>query len=688
MGDRPSLSLPGKGIRQIRSRSALVAAITLASLTLFAGKASCAAPGNDNFADAFLLASDATIDTRSNNTLATDPASDQPTGSSTYVGKTVWWNWTAPADETLNIDTQGTGLWSKNLAVYVGKEVKNLKLCDNTTYSDTRTLTIPAVKGVTYYIRVGTTYGSTGGPIQLNLTHIPLSEGSRYVSPETPNSDTSGNYTINDNFANSVTLTGNATTAIAYNQSATNPASDQPTGSNTSDDKTVWWNWTAQSAGDLNIDTQGTATWSKTLAVYDGKDVKNLKLLDSSTSSDSRPLPIRVVNGVTYFIRVGTIYGSTGGPIQLNLNFAGKPGVPQPNPFASVAGSYFAMVSSAATKLFVTLQLNASGAITGTIHQYGISYRITPLKLSEAGVGTLMWGGSPIALSMDKSTTPPVFSGVFSAGNSTSFVLQKAAYTGKKGSVSPLAGKVMNSVFEFVPDAGELALGHGFAQFTFGKNGAARMVGKLPDGTVLTGSLVGLHLTSNTTVSTFPISLAWKGTSFSTLVGELSAAENGIQQTADLSGDLDWNKPANGQRKFLPSGFSGTLSVVGSVWTTPNYLNAMTGVPGDAGFRLILDPDAQIFAQEASCAGSWPATNKPVITKSDTVLKFAVSQKTGSFTGQVLLPAEGAAKRKSAAFQGLLLGTQAQMTGGPSLYGGGFFFGPGASAKVELQPAK
>ena len=226
-------------------------------------------------------------------------------------------------------------------------------------------------------------------------------------------------------------------------------------------------------------------------------------------------------------------------------------------------------------------------------------------------------------------------------------------------------------------------MGDGFAQVRFDKKGIARLVGKLPDGSALTCALAGVK-TGADGIYTLPVSLVWKGKTLSSLTGEIAVRETPIDQVSDLSGGLNWNKPADSTRNLFPGGLTCTLSTTGSIWNDPKNTTALIGASDGSPFTLVIDPDSQVLVAPIEQAGNWPATNKPVLSTPPTGLTLTISPKTGAFTGKVQLPAEGGAKPKTAIFQGLLMGTPIQEING-LLHGGGFFLGHDGSASVQVR---
>jgi hypothetical protein len=322
-----------------------------------ASHAEGAAPANDAFASAIVLTG-ASITTTGDNKEATTLDVGEPflaTRSQTGLNyRTVWWKWTAPSSGSLKVSMLGTKFSWHMLGVYVGTTAQNLKTVDFIDIaSGVAELVVPVVQGVTYHICVGDGVAVTnaGGELQLNLNLTPGLTGA--VSPLASGADINpSSFSLNDAFANAVTLTGPQTTAIGYNRDATTADLGEPffsarsqTGLNY---RTLWWKWTAPSNGSLKVSMQGTKFSWHMLGAYVGTTVQNLKTVDFvDQASGVAELVFPVVQGVTYYFCVGDGVAVTlaGGPVQLNLTLtAGLAGAVSPlTPGADLADASFSL---------------------------------------------------------------------------------------------------------------------------------------------------------------------------------------------------------------------------------------------------------------------------------------------------------------------------------------------------------
>ena len=157
----------------------------------------------------------------------------------------------------------------------------------------------------------------------------------------------------NDSFLSASTITGSPVTASGTNVNATKETGEPSHGGNIGG-KSVWWNWTAPSSGNVVIDTNGSS-FDTLLGVYTGSTVSALTLV--AGDNDSGPNLTSRVNfaataGVVYRIAVdGT--GGLAGNIALNLALTAPPPAgtaetiaswtfdvtPYPNPLSASVGA-------------------------------------------------------------------------------------------------------------------------------------------------------------------------------------------------------------------------------------------------------------------------------------------------------------------------------------------------------------
>ena len=252
---------------------------------------------NDNFANGILLGG-LPVSTTGSNIGATEepqePAQSGPINS-------VWWSWTAPTTETVNINTIGSN-FDTYLSVFTGSALPNLTLIsanDDAGGTVASLVSLNAIAGTTYQIAVDG-YSTATGQIALNI-----------VVPPPPN----------DNFANRITLTGDTATTTGSNRGATGEAGEP---SQSGIINSAWWEWTAPTSGLYNIDTRGS-NFDTYLSVFTGSTLGTLTLIGANDDSDgtlASRVSMNAIAGTTYRIAVDGFSTATG---QIALNIAPPP---------------------------------------------------------------------------------------------------------------------------------------------------------------------------------------------------------------------------------------------------------------------------------------------------------------------------------------------------------------------------
>ena len=130
----------------------------------------------------------------------------------------------------------------------------------------------------------------------------------------------------NDNFANAQFISGASTTVNGTNVLATRDSGEPnhlPSGGSLGEN-TVWYNWTAPSSGQVNMDTC-TSSFDTTLAVYTGSALSTLSQVGSDDDSCDTPngagsrLSFNATAGTTYQIAVGGFHSNSVGTFTFNL---------------------------------------------------------------------------------------------------------------------------------------------------------------------------------------------------------------------------------------------------------------------------------------------------------------------------------------------------------------------------------
>jgi lysyl endopeptidase len=165
---------------------------------------------NDNLANATII-SGSLITAKGNNAGATKEIGEptHPT-SGNLGGASVWWNWTAPSDGTLRVNTIGSSI-DTLLAVYTGSTIATLKRVSYTSdFSDdidkdnfnyASSIEFDVVAGVSYKIAVDGYLAANRlpetGPITLNLQLLPALKPITIIAPTAANSSPVNRYRIN-----------------------------------------------------------------------------------------------------------------------------------------------------------------------------------------------------------------------------------------------------------------------------------------------------------------------------------------------------------------------------------------------------------------------------------------------------------------------------------------------------------
>lgn len=220
----------------------------------------------------------------------------------------------------------------------------------------------------------------------------------------------------NDNFANAIalTLTNNTTSTTGYNTNATKE-SGEPSHAGSTGTHSVWWKWTAPTAGSMAIDTLGSR-FDTVLAVYTGTAVNNLTAIASNDDVSSSPhiqtssVTFTAVSGQTYYIAVDGWAGDSAG-INLDLNFT--PSSTQPPTITTQPTS--ASVTVGGTASFSVVATNATSyqwsfnnsAISGAT---SANYSISSAQTSNSGnyfVTVSNAGGSVVSNTVTLTVTTP-----------------------------------------------------------------------------------------------------------------------------------------------------------------------------------------------------------------------------------------------------------------------------------------
>jgi subtilisin family serine protease len=237
-------------------------------------------PANDRFASRATLTGTTTTITASS--VGASKETGEPAHAGNSGGKSVWWTWTAPISGSVTISTLGSD-FDTLLAIYTGSAVSALSVVaanDNQGFFLFSSVSFTATTGTAYQIAVDG-FGGASGTVQLSLKMS--------VPP------------ANDTFANRLPLSGPSVTTAGNNDNGTKEPGEPLHAGNTGG-KSVWWTWTATSAGPVRVATTGSA-FDTTLGVYTGTSVGVLTLIAGDDDSGGWP-----ASAVTFAAVAGTSY--------------------------------------------------------------------------------------------------------------------------------------------------------------------------------------------------------------------------------------------------------------------------------------------------------------------------------------------------------------------------------------------
>ncbi len=252
-------------------------------------------PGNDDFAQRTLL-------TGANPTAAATLHGAtrelaEPVHSAEATGRSVWWQWAAPADGPVFVEVNNPGV---ALAIYTGDALASLARVPSMTSRDlavTRTL-FTALAGTNYSV-AAEDEGSGLVPLTLRLKPGPS----------------------NDQFADRFPLVGTDAMATASFAGATHEAGE-PNPNQTSPGASLWWEWTAPFGGGVAVEAASTGS-PPVLAVFTGDSLATLRLLTAQPWGNPSRTGFRADAGGRYLVAVDAA-GVASGTVTLRF----KPGPP------------------------------------------------------------------------------------------------------------------------------------------------------------------------------------------------------------------------------------------------------------------------------------------------------------------------------------------------------------------------
>jgi hypothetical protein len=283
-----------------------VAAAGLAALAIPAS-ANAAAPANDDFANAAALSGLPVNATGTNVDATTESGEPEHTdvGGVVPSGHSVWWNWTAPSNGDVTVDTCAGGDLDTLVAVYTGNSVEALTPVARLSYqryncdslgSDGAKVSFTAAAGQVYRIVVASVrFDGATGDVALAL----------YESPQP----------ANDDFENAAALTEDQSEFgfVKGTNAGASKETGEPNHAGDSGGRSVWWSWTAPRSGIVSFDACSSEV-DTLLAVYTGDEVGALSEVASDVSETCDPSAVRfrARAGQTYHIAIDGVSGAIG----------------------------------------------------------------------------------------------------------------------------------------------------------------------------------------------------------------------------------------------------------------------------------------------------------------------------------------------------------------------------------------
>ena len=274
-----------------------------AVLALFAATAVSAPPPNDKFVNRIALFG--TNITTTGTTLSASKENGEPAHAGNAGTGSVWWSWTAPAAGEVVLRTDGS-TFDTLLAVYTGSAVNALTLVaanDDHGVLDTSRVKFGVQNGIQYQIAVdGFNDGvaDESGEVQLALAFAsaPL------------------NRPPNDDFANATEIPVIPVTLTNSNAAASREVGE-PEHAGRMGDTSIWWRWTASTAGTYRLTTAGS-DFDTLLGVYTGTSVDALSEVASNDDVDfenqvfTSELTLNAMPGTLYHLGVDGFDGASG----------------------------------------------------------------------------------------------------------------------------------------------------------------------------------------------------------------------------------------------------------------------------------------------------------------------------------------------------------------------------------------
>ncbi len=277
----------------------------------------------DDFYAAIVIPEAGGTDTRSNRN-ATSQKSEQNGVPGRLVGKTVWWQWTAPTNGLVTATTLGSSV-ETHLAAYTGDDLNHLLPGRNPDegpgFAPASRVKFRTTPGTRYWFQADTTYPG-GGDISVTVNFRP-SPMIPTGSPPPPNDVVTNRLLVMDVPA---VLTADSTGAT---MDAFEPKPYFDMGG-----RSVWWEWVAPTNGSLVVSTSGSS-FDTVLGVYIafppyGAAFGTAGFNDDVSSDDGTSRVTVPTTPMTHYFIVVDGAAGEGGQVRLSLDFKTQKGAPAP----------------------------------------------------------------------------------------------------------------------------------------------------------------------------------------------------------------------------------------------------------------------------------------------------------------------------------------------------------------------
>ncbi|MCH6256077.1 S8 family serine peptidase [Puniceicoccaceae bacterium K14] len=247
-------------------------------------------PLNDSFSNPILLSA-ASVQSASFNATASREV-NEPIHNESESGQSVWWRWSAPNSDFVEISTEGSDFLSL-FSVYRGESLAELKkIAESVSSMEVAAVaSFDAEQGVDYYIAVDGLDGEAGN-ISLTLSQA----------------------VANDDFDSAKELVGLAISDEVNNGAATVEENEQSVLGH-DPVRSLWWSWEAPVSGEIALSTSGSSNVDTILAIYQGESIDDLNLVSADLDSGlaySSLVTFDATKGEKYYISVDSWQGEVG----------------------------------------------------------------------------------------------------------------------------------------------------------------------------------------------------------------------------------------------------------------------------------------------------------------------------------------------------------------------------------------